>query len=52
MWDARGKTEGVPLSLLTADGWSHVMLPAINLALGSSYVEEKSYQDYRTAGTP
>ena len=25
---------------------------AINLALGSSYVEEKSYQDYRTAGTP
>ena len=25
---------------------------AINLALGSSYVEEKSYQDYRVAGTP
>ena len=25
---------------------------AINLALGSSYVEEKSYQDYRGAGTP
>ena len=24
----------------------------INLALGSSYVEEKSYQDYRVAGTP
>lgn len=26
---------GVPLSLFTADGWSHVMLPAINLALGN-----------------
>ena len=26
---------GVPLSLLTADGWRHVMLPAINLALGN-----------------
>ena len=25
---------------------------AINLALGSAYVEEKSYQDYRVAGTP
>ena len=25
---------------------------AINLALGSSYVEEKSYRDYRAAGTP
>lgn len=25
---------------------------AINLALGSSYVEEKSYQNYRTAGAP
>ena len=25
---------------------------AINLALGSSYVEEKSYQDYRVGGTP
>ena len=24
----------------------------INLALGSSYVEEKSYQDYRVGGTP
>ena len=24
----------------------------INLALGSSYVEEKSYQDYRTGATP
>ncbi|MBD9435686.1 hypothetical protein IB223_06250 [Pseudoxanthomonas sp. PXM03] len=24
---------------------------AINLALGSSYVEEKSYQDYRSGGT-
>jgi uncharacterized protein YukE len=24
----------------------------INLALGSSYVEEKSYQDYRTGSTP
>ncbi|MBD9477944.1 DUF6165 family protein [Pseudoxanthomonas sp. PXM02] len=25
---------------------------AINLALGSAYVEEKSYQDYRAAGAP
>ncbi len=24
----------------------------INLALGSSYVEEKSYQDYRSSGAP
>jgi len=24
----------------------------INTALGSAYVEEKSYQDYRSAGTP
>ena len=24
----------------------------INLALGSSYVEEKSYQDYRAGSTP
>jgi len=24
----------------------------INLALGSSYVEEKSYQDYRTGAAP
>ncbi|KRG68083.1 DUF6165 family protein [Pseudoxanthomonas dokdonensis] len=24
----------------------------INVALGSSYVEEKSYQDYKSAGTP
>jgi peptide/nickel transport system permease protein len=26
---------GVPFSLFTADGWRHVMLPAINLALGN-----------------
>ena len=26
---------GVPLSLVTADGWKHVMLPAVNLALAN-----------------
>ena len=26
---------GVPFSLFTADGWRHVMLPAVNLALGN-----------------
>ena len=26
---------GVPLSLLTADGWSHVILPAVNLSLAN-----------------
>lgn len=26
---------GVPLSILTADGWSHVIMPAINLALAN-----------------
>ncbi|ULR32735.1 ABC transporter permease [Dickeya fangzhongdai] len=32
----RGDTvtvEGVPLSLLTSDGWQHLLLPALNLAL-------------------
>ena len=35
---ARGDTVsvlGVPLSLVTADGWKHVMLPAVNLALAN-----------------
>lgn len=46
---------GVPISLLTANGWSHVIMPAINLALAnialvlrltaSGVVEAKS-QDY------
>lgn len=34
----RGDTEtllGVPLSLLTRDGWAHVLLPAVNLALAN-----------------
>ncbi|OZI43421.1 ABC transporter permease [Bordetella genomosp. 4] len=34
----RGETVsvlGVPLSILTADGWSHVIMPAINLALAN-----------------
>nr|WP_255592804.1 ABC transporter permease [Bordetella sp. BOR01] len=26
---------GVPLSILTADGWSHVIMPAVNLALAN-----------------
>lgn len=26
---------GVPLSIFTADGWSHLILPAINLAIGN-----------------
>ncbi|MCD0502987.1 ABC transporter permease [Bordetella petrii] len=26
---------GVPLSILTLDGWSHVMMPAVNLALAN-----------------
>lgn len=34
----RGETVallGVPLSLLTRDGWAHVMLPAVNLAIAN-----------------
>ncbi len=34
----RGQTVdvlGVPLSILTADGWSHIVMPAINLALAN-----------------
>lgn len=34
----RGETVsvlGVPLSIFTADGWSHLLLPAINLAIGN-----------------
>lgn len=46
---------GVPISLLTANGWSHVIMPAINLALANialvlrltaSGVVEAKTQDY------
>jgi peptide/nickel transport system permease protein len=54
----RGETSdvlGVPLSFFTADGWSHMILPAINLALANialvlrltaSGVVEARNQDY------
>jgi len=46
---------GVPFSILTADGWSHVMMPAVNLALANialvlrmtaTGVAEAQTQDY------
>lgn len=54
----RGETVssvGVPLSILTADGWSHIIMPAINLSLANialvlrltaSGVREAKTQDY------
>src|SRR5690606_22407016 len=51
---------GVPLSILTADGWSHVIMPAVNLALANSALgrgrtatggaESQAQEDVKFAG--